>query len=227
MLKFLISIFIILLLVYLVILKYKLPTSFSLPPALGINLESNRERRQMLMAEFKDWHIERFNAIKRTPGTEGCALSHISCIELAKNRKYPWVLIIEDDCILNPNARTNFLKLLPFLWENRTEWDFFSGGTTFIREHRWIDKKLKVCQVKGFASQFMLIHYEAYSKVIDLFYKQEKIPLIDVFYKDNFRIWTSVPYISGQRPTKSDISGKEENYAELFTEAEQLLMNDL
>jgi hypothetical protein len=200
-----------------------------MPPVLAINLLKNTERWTELSNEFRDWHrpIERFDAIKRSPGSHGCALSHIRCLEIAKQRKYPWVLIIEDDCILTQGAKENFQKILPFLWENRNSWDFFSGGSTYITTHKLINRDLKIYQVKGYASQFVLAHYETYGKVIDLFNRQAKIPTIDVFYADNFRIWTSLPYISKQRPNISDISGKDQDYTYVFDKAETLLYQDL
>ena len=39
----------------------------------------------------------RFNAIKHDIGLIGCVKSHIKCIELAKERQYPFVCIFEDD----------------------------------------------------------------------------------------------------------------------------------
>ena len=41
----------------------------------------------------------RFDAIKHEIGYVGCAQSHIKCIELAKERDYPFVCIFEDDII--------------------------------------------------------------------------------------------------------------------------------
>ena len=198
------------------------------PPVLAINLAKNTQRWAELSNEFKDWFvpIERFDAIKRSPGSHGCALSHIQCLQIAKQRKYPWVLILEDDCVLRPNAKENFQKLLPFLWNNRSRWDFFSGGTTYITKHELVNKELQIYQVKGYACQFVLVHYDVYNRVIDLFHKQAEIPLIDVFYDDHFRIWTSLPYLSRQRPNLSDISGKSQDYTSVFDKAEQLLIKD-
>jgi hypothetical protein len=47
---------------------------------------------------------------------------------------------------------------------------------------------------------------------------------IDVYYPDNFRIWTTVPYLAGQRPSKSDIQKGEKDYTNYFAEAEKKLM---
>ena len=215
----------------LVVLLWMLyPTNeYVFPPTLVINLEEKTQRWKEVSSEFSDWTvpIERFLAIKRKPGSEGCALSHIQCLKVAKQRNYPWVLIIEDDCMLTPNALHHFHTILPFLWNHREHWDFYSGGTTFLKQYSLINYDLKMYQVKGYATQCMLAHKGTYDKVIDLFSRQETIPLIDVFYETNFRVWTSLPYLSRQRPAFSDITEKEENYNESFEKAERILYTDL
>lgn len=41
--------------------------------------------------------MERFAAIAHSEGLVGCALSHIACLTMAKERGYPEVMIFEDD----------------------------------------------------------------------------------------------------------------------------------
>lgn len=67
---------------------------------LFINLEHRKDRLKHIKNEFKQINItqyERFPAIKTTSGAIGCTLSHIRCIEIAKERNYPHVFICEDD----------------------------------------------------------------------------------------------------------------------------------
>jgi GR25 family glycosyltransferase involved in LPS biosynthesis len=46
---------------------------------------------------------ERFQAIRMDNGAIGCTMSHIKCLELAKQRNYPQVFICEDDILFtNP-----------------------------------------------------------------------------------------------------------------------------
>jgi GR25 family glycosyltransferase involved in LPS biosynthesis len=73
---------------------------------LYINLESRPDRLKHVTEELKKMNIEaeRINAIKMADGAIGCTLSHIRCLELAKERQYPYVFIMEDDItFLNPN----------------------------------------------------------------------------------------------------------------------------
>lgn len=81
--------------------------------ALYINLESRPDRCEHVERELKKMNInaERMNAIKMAEGAIGCTLSHIRCLELAKERQYPHVFIIEDDItFLQPELLLENLK---------------------------------------------------------------------------------------------------------------------
>lgn len=64
-----------------------------------INLDRRQDRRIQLEGELSKLGIEgeRFAAIAREPGGLGCTQSHIAVLKLARERKYPSVLILEDD----------------------------------------------------------------------------------------------------------------------------------
>lgn len=100
------------------------------PPILVINLDHRADKWEQMQKEFEDWPVklERVSAIKHDIGWKGCYLSHLKCVKIAKERNYPWVLYLEDDCILMPGAKERFLDALPYLWDTRKHWDFFMGG---------------------------------------------------------------------------------------------------
>jgi len=80
---------------------------------LFINLASRPDRLQHVTLELKKMNIdaERMNAIKMAEGAIGCTLSHIRCLELAKERQYPHVFVIEDDItFLQPELLSENLK---------------------------------------------------------------------------------------------------------------------
>jgi GR25 family glycosyltransferase involved in LPS biosynthesis len=95
-----------------------------------INLESRPDRLQHVQQELKKMNIdaERMNAIKMAEGAIGCTLSHIRCLELAKERQYPHVFIVEDDItFLQPDLLSENLKK----FEENTElqcWDVLIIG---------------------------------------------------------------------------------------------------
>ena len=96
-----------------------------------INLEARTDRRMNIESQLPRVGLttfERFNAIKVTNGRVGCTLSHIKCLELAKERGYTHLLICEDDMIfLDPDL---FKKQLTRFLEKKHKWDvvIFAGN---------------------------------------------------------------------------------------------------
>ncbi len=65
-----------------------------------INLEHRRERDLITRQELKKLGIKkpnRFNAITHEISLVGCALSHIACVEKAKELGWDYVIMFEDD----------------------------------------------------------------------------------------------------------------------------------
>ena len=96
---------------------------------LFINLEHRKDRLEHVNSEFKKMEIdaERVNAIKMNTGAVGCTMSHIKCLELAKQRDYEYVFICEDDITFrNPEL---FKRNLQRFYENHDiNWDLLIIG---------------------------------------------------------------------------------------------------
>jgi len=68
-------------------------------PVLYINLDKRKDRKEHIEKQFEDFKsVERVDAID-TPhnGYEGCVLSHIKALNIAKEKGYEEVMICEDD----------------------------------------------------------------------------------------------------------------------------------
>ena len=228
---FVISLLIVCTLVYIVLdyATYRSPPS-NFPHTVVINLDDRTDRMREVGEEFGGWpvRVERVSAVRRKPGWKGCSASHLKCLQLAKDRGLPWILILEDDCVLKPDAARRFTELLPFLWSTRDRWDMFNGGVTILKHHTRISRTPNIHEVRGYATNFYLVHQGAYDRILDSHPKDPsdfKEP-IDVHYAKTFRIWTTVPYLAAQRPGTSDVEKEAENrdYNELFDEAEQKLL---
>lgn len=85
---------------------------FSDLPKFVINLDHRTENMDLISEEMKymDWSFERFEAINRN-SYMGCTLSHLEIIKIAKERGYKRVMVIEDDCIFMPYAKSFLNKL--------------------------------------------------------------------------------------------------------------------
>jgi glycosyl transferase family 25 len=89
-----------------------------------INLEERKDCKEHVEKQLASVNlpIERFNAIKLENGTLGCSMSHLVCLEIAKDKGWPHVLICEDDIeFLNPPLFTQ--QLNSFLEKRQNEWD--------------------------------------------------------------------------------------------------------
>ena len=96
---------------------------------LFINLEHRTDRLEHVKLELAKLGIngERVNAVKSKIGAIGCTLSHIRCLELAKQRGYEYVFICEDDItFMNPELLLK--NLTKFHEEDNMMWDMIIIG---------------------------------------------------------------------------------------------------
>ncbi len=81
-------------------------------PILYINLKHREDRNKEIINELNKYNLkgERVEAIKHKDGYIGCALSHIKCLDIAIEKNYEQVIILEDDFIFLQIL--NILKLI-------------------------------------------------------------------------------------------------------------------
>jgi hypothetical protein len=73
-----------------------------LPHAVYINLDRRTDRRAAIESTLDSLHVPlesrtRFAAVAHSNGWIGCTMSHCAVIELAKEKGWPAVLVLEDD----------------------------------------------------------------------------------------------------------------------------------
>ena len=194
-------------------------------PALVINLDHRTDRIEEIKKEFQGWptRIERISAVKKSPGWKGCSESHLKCVRVAKERKYPWVLIIEDDCMLTEGGDKRFQRILPYLWANKDRWDIFNGGVHFMSEIKIVDKEMQIFEVRAVANHFYIVNSTAYDKILEGHPVEPDEP-IDTYYQ-KYTTWTMTPAIAAQRPSRSDIENKEEDYTQFIKDTDTILAN--
>ena len=117
--------------------------------ALYINLTSRPDRKQHVESQLNIIGIkaERFNAIKLANGALGCSMSHLKCLEIAKAKSWPHLLIVEDDIkFLNPDV---FKRQLNLFLSNHKSWDVVLIGGNNVPPYTKIDDtcvKVSTCQ---------------------------------------------------------------------------------
>jgi len=102
-------------------------------PKFVINLERRPDRLESITKEMKymNWDFERFPAID-TNSYMGVTRSTLEIIKIAKEKKYPKIMIIEDDCIFMPYAKS-LIDTIESSYAN-LEYRIFNLGPTHNRE---------------------------------------------------------------------------------------------
>ena len=105
-----------------------------------INLTERADRRAQVEQQLSKVglpNFNRFNAIKLPNGALGCSMSHLKCLQLAKERNLDHILIVEDDIIfLNPGI---FIGQLNKFLQNNKEWDVLLIAGNNVPPYRIVD----------------------------------------------------------------------------------------
>ena len=105
-----------------------------------INLAERSDRKAQVEQQLNLVSLtqfNRFNAIKLLNGALGCSMSHLKCLQLAKERNLDHILIVEDDIIfLNPGI---FIGQLNKFLQNNKEWDVLLIAGNNVPPYRIVD----------------------------------------------------------------------------------------
>jgi len=195
------------------------------PPILVINLPTRNDRWKEIQESFQDWPpLQKLEAVKATPGWKGCNLSHVKALQIAKEKGWPWVLVLEDDAHPTQSSLTQFKQLLPSLWEQRHTWDVFLGGCTSITDASIRQHSPPLLNVKGHTTHFCLYSQDAYESLQEGI-QQADVPIDEYFRRTpSVRTICTVPHLAVQRKSKSDIENSEADYTDLFQNSNAKLL---
>lgn len=173
------------------------------PHILVINLNERKDRWAHISTQLNTAGVsyERIEGIKRRDGWKGCSLAHKKAVQVAKERGYPWVLILEDDCLLVDGWKERFIELLPLLWERRNEWEVFSGGSIVVHNACKLQETPPLFQFTGWSAHFILIHAKIYPRVL----RYRVHVAIDDAYRRDYRMWCTYPHLATQTGGWSNI----------------------
>ena len=182
-----------------------------------INLDESVDRMEQLMKDFSDmFSIYRTSAVKMTPGQQGCALSFVRIVKMAKEKNLPTVLIFEDDNKPEPNFYQNWIIIKKYLDSHMDEWEIFNGGMRNIMGiQKMIELESGIKLIKptgGYSSNWIYINNNAYDKILG--WEAAGKPLIDIWFSNSFNIWCSYPILGLQHSGVSVIQGDYRNFNE-------------
>ena len=134
-----------------------------------INLSERTKKNEDTIEELKRFGIikpNRFEAIKHEIGIVGCVQSHIKCIELAKERDYPFVCIFEDDVVFR-----NIEKCRDML-NKYIDYDYdvlYIGCRVLNNKYEFItDELIRINKAYTFHAYIIKSHY--YDTILKNFY---------------------------------------------------------
>lgn len=201
--------------------------------AFYINLASRPDRKQHVESQLNIIGInaERFNAIKLPNGALGCSMSHLKCLETAKEKGWPHLLIVEDDIkFLNPELFKNQLNL--FLSQHKS-WDVVLIGGNNVPPYIKIDDtcvKVTSCQtttgylVNRHYFDVLIENFRSGIKLLLQFPDQHVIYAIDKYWfqlqkRDNW--FLIIPLTVTQREDYSDIEKRATNYTPVMIDLDK------
>jgi hypothetical protein len=202
--------------------------------AFYINLASRKDRKQHVEEQLQKLGITtatRFNAIKLPNGALGCSMSHLKCLEIAKENGFPHLLIVEDD-IKFLDAELLKKQMNSFL-SKHSSWDVVIIGGNNIPPYQKIDDtciKVTSCQtttgylVNGHYYDILIENYRTGIKKLLDNPSQHVLYAIDKYWfnlqrKDNW--YLIIPLTVVQREDYSDIEKRATNYARVMTDLDK------
>jgi len=132
-----------------------------------INLDSRNDRLVSCEEELKKIGLERprrFSAIKNSDGRIGCAMSHLKCLQTAKEEGSPFITIFEDDIVIpKPNKVRNQVNRII---ETGIEWDvLLLSGNAFL-PHKYYGEDF-ICVNRSYTTTAYIVKSSYYDTLID------------------------------------------------------------
>ena len=157
-----------------------------------------------------------------TPSRLGCAKSHLEIIKKAKDRNIDCVLILEDDCEFIQSPHEVLDKAFMDL-NYQPPCDILYLGANILADIKRISPNLG--KISGsYCAHAYIVFKRAYDHILNFDYKSYRA--IDELYMNmsrdsRFNIYTVLPVTAIQRPSYSDIEGKDVNYSNVIINSYQ------
>ena len=201
--------------------------------AFYINLASRPDRKQHVEEQLKIIGINaiRFNAIKLQNGALGCSMSHLKCLETAKQNNWSHLLIVEDDIkFLDPEL---FKSQLNKFFTNHSGWDVVLIGGNNVPPYQKIDDTcVKVSSCQTTTGYLVNGHYfdtliENFRTGIKKLIENPESPVLYAIDKYWFNLqkihnwFLIIPLTVTQREDYSDIEKRATNYTHVMTDLDK------
>jgi glycosyl transferase family 25 len=203
---------------------------------LYINLDSRPDRKTHILNELSKIGVSdplRFAALQMKNGAIGCTMSHIKCLEMAKQEKWEHVMICEDDAVFSdPHT---LLQCMRHFRENmkHEKWDVLLIGANNVPPYVKIcDHYIRVSNAQTTTCYIVNSHY--YDTLISNFregvlclmkepYNKKKYAL-DIHWKSLQKIhqwFLLIPLTVYQKEDYSNIEERHVDYKSLMLDLDK------
>lgn len=199
---------------------------------LHANLPHRPERLLQINEELARIGLESelFPAIAAEPGSLGCTRTHLGMIELAKQRGWKSVFILEDDAVFEPGYEEPLKMALNLL--SKLEWSLFYVGYNLIDKPEDVGPLLRV---RGcYTTHAYAVHERFYDLLLQCPTTSGNYGptglVIDVWLAmqqkyTNHNCYATKEILVHQRPGISDLTKKFEDYAPSMRTRHQTITN--
>ena len=188
-----------------------------------INLLERKDRNKNAIHELSKLGIKpnRMNAIKKEKGNIGCSLSHLKCIIEAKDKKYPYVCIFEDDIIID-DEKTLIIKVKKLI---NKEFDVLLLSGNNFRPFQQYDDYIKVSKCFTTGAYIIKEHYydiwisnikEGVRILLETNNSDYSLDSYNHQLQRNHNWWLITPICAYQKPFYSNIENLYVNYKSLM-----------
>ena len=203
---------------------------------LYINLTSRPDRKIHIESQLRGVGLNpiRFNAIKLKNGRVGCSMSHLKCLQLAKNNNWPYVMICEDDLlILNNETFVNHINTFFSKHGDDNKWNVLLLAGNNVPPYRKIDDtciQVSHCQtttgyiVKRDYYDILIDNIRAGIEHLLNMPDQHIIYAIDKFWiklQKQHTWYMLAPIVAVQREDYSDIEERKTNYENIMKDLDK------
>lgn len=180
-----------------------------------INLKHRTDRYDHITNEISNLDITSYEIIEGIiDETKTCFQSQKKCIQLAKENKLPYVLVLEDDAIFTNDVNDVLYSAFDELREY--EWDmFFLGANLQAPTVKITDSLVKL--TGAYAAHAYIVHERFYDTILNL----PHICEMDVHYHNlmpKHNIYMCDPMIAYQLPSHSDLQDGYRDYNQAIYE---------
>jgi GR25 family glycosyltransferase involved in LPS biosynthesis len=196
-----------------------------------INLAHRTDRNDHVLKQIESIGCKgiRIEAVECKQGAIGCGMSHIRCLELAKEQNLPFVCIVEDDIEFTDPAM--FQTQLNAFLSGSIDWDILLLGTNMGPPFDKEEGCLRVFNAQTTTGYLVKNHYfdtllNSFKKSVGYLLTDYTVKLfaIDIQWKrlqQRDRWYVLYPLTIIQRDDFSDIEKKDVHYGTMMTSTKE------